>query len=222
MTKRKLTVADPNGRMKPGVVPHLKGRTNDRWVHEAEPAVGIAVNRDAFTRLAEETAGGVRDTLAELLEVEARMARVAMLLRYAQPARSGRLTVRWWKMRGRDQWREPVLLRVETDAKGREFYKPVDRRAKIRANSSWGATSEQAEVALRVWWVLQARREEVLGRLRSARRTFGPETPAAGDWRNTELEVEDAIESALRIVAESRLFASSPGVGRTGSPHTSR
>ncbi|MCZ8158407.1 MAG: hypothetical protein O9256_00690 [Rhizobiaceae bacterium] len=210
MTKRKLSVVDPNGRMKPGVVPHLKGRTNDSWVPEAGPAVGIAVNRDAFTRLAEETASGLRDTLAELLEVEARMARVALLFRYAQPARAGRLTVRWWKLRGGSQWREPVLLRVETDVKGREFYKPVDRRAKIRANSSWASTAAQAEVALRVWWVLQARREEVLGRLRSARRAFRTESPSAADWRNTELEVEDAIESALRIVAESRLVSSSP------------
>jgi hypothetical protein len=196
--------------MKPGVVPHLRDRTKDGWVQEAEPAVGIAVNRDAYSALAEESAAGVRDALAELLELEARMARVAMLFRYAQPARSGRLTVRWWKLRGGSQWREPVLLRVETDAKGREFYKAVDRRAKPRNDSSWGLTAEQTDVALRAWWLLAARREEVLGRLRSARRAFGPDSPSAGDWRNTELEVESAIEAALRIVAESRLVDSSP------------
>lgn len=204
--KRKLSVAGPDGKARPGVVGYL----GEGWVPDADPDAGLAVNRDAYTSLAEAASTGIRDGLAELLEIEARMARVAKLLRHAQPARDGRLLVRWWKTRGGSPWREPTLVRMVVVGRGKESYKPVDARARPRYDGEWGLNADLVEVALRVWWLLHARRERVLGRLRSARRAFGAEGPSAQDWRNTELEVEHSIELALDRLAKSRLVPSSP------------
>lgn len=133
------------------------------------------------------------------------MARVAELLRRAQPGREGRLVVRWWLLRGGEVVREPTLSRVTRTSKGREGFERVDQRVKAKRTGEWAVNADQVEVALAAWWPMVKRRRVLLDRLKAAKALLArAERPGAGDWRYALVGVEDGIELAGRRIAERK------------------
>lgn len=198
---RKKSVIGRSSRKLAGVVGYLK----DGGVEEAGPEAGGRANRLVLEGWKGEVVAGVGDVFAELIEVEAAMARVGELLRRSQPGREGRLVVRWWVVRGGEVVREPTLSRMARSSRGRESFERVDQRVKAKRTGEWAVNADQVEVALRAWWPMVKRRKGLLSRLKAARLLMTRTDRAdAGDWRYALPGVEDGIELACRRLAERK------------------
>lgn len=130
-------------------------------VTEAEMA---RLNGECYRGVVDEAVERVRRWEADVARVEWLMAMVGKGLRWLQPNRPGRLVVRWWKLRGGDRWRTPVLLRVVEGAGGVVLEK-VGRKVKARGDGYFGTARGEVSGLIRVWWRLVDVREWLLGRL---------------------------------------------------------
>lgn len=193
------------GRKSVGLVGYLP----EGGVDDAGPEAGGRVNRLVLDGWAERLRVGGGDLVAEVVELESGMARVAELLRRSQPGREGRLLVRWWLLRGDGDLREPVLVRAVRTKGGKERYVRVDQRARPKETEEWAVNADQVRVALRAWWLMEKRRRVLLGRLRRALVVLGrAERLGVGDWRYELVAVENGIELAQGRMEAVRLAGS--------------
>lgn len=76
-------------------------------------------NERAFAEMAEGIVRNIGVLIKELQETESALQYAAVLLRYSQPPVEGKVDIRWWKMRGGDRVREPVLVSWRKAKRGR-------------------------------------------------------------------------------------------------------
>lgn len=160
------------GRKPPVLAPFVKRGDALEGVREPEMA---RLNGDCYRAVVADSISRVRRWEAEMARVEWLMAEVGRGMRSLQPNRPGRLIVRWWKLRGDDQWRTPLLLRVVADG-GVVTLKPMEPGVKPLGTGYFKTARTEVVGLVRVWWRLVEIRDWLVaglagvGRARPGRR----------------------------------------------------
>jgi hypothetical protein len=180
------------------------------------------VEPNDWTPLQRDLEGVVRDVVVELRRLEMVIMEAAKVLRHTQPLGEGMYDIRWWKQRGDDPVREPVLVRWErlgvTGKRGRprkgEAALVVPRRVvrfKPLPPKGVGAAARNFPRMVRAVKTAQEaikRRKRLLTALSSIRMTAMRNALNSSPWASDALvDMENLYQDALRNELDLSAFA---------------